>query len=121
MNRQLKSGPGWRLGWDTSAPEFKALVGGDTWAVELTGAEFKDFCQLLEQLMETLEQIKSELMDEEAITCEAESALLWMEVQGYPQAYNLSFISLKGRRVEGQWPATAVAQLAQAAQVLKVF
>jgi hypothetical protein len=121
MDRQLKSGPGWRLGWAPNAPEFQGLLGGEDWAVELTGAEFNDFCQLLEQLVETIEQMTGELMDEEAITCEATSELLWMEVHGYPQSYRLSFILLSGRRAEGQWPAPVVAELVQAAQVIKVF
>lgn len=62
-----------------------------------------------------------ELMDEEAIACEASSDLLWMEVQGYPHAYSLSFILLRGRRGEGQWPAPIVPELLQAVQSLGVF
>lgn len=121
MDRQLKSGPGWRLGWASNAFEFQGLVGGDDWAIELTGAEFDHFCRLLEQLVETMNQMTSELMDQEAIACEAESDLLWMEVQGYPHAYRLSFILLSGRRAEGQWPAPVVAELVQAVQTIKVF
>lgn len=121
MDRQLRSGPGWRLGWAPDAPEFQGLLGGENWAVELTGDEFNDFCQLLEQLAETVDQMASELMDQEAITCEAASDLLWMEVHGYPQSYQLSFILLSGRQVEGQWPASVTTELVQAAQVIKVF
>ena len=68
-----------------------------------------------------MNQMASELMDEEKIACEAESDLLWMEVEGYPSAYSLRFILNTGRRGEGSWEAAAVPSLLQATQVLKVF
>ncbi len=120
-SRQLKQGTGWRVGWDAEASEFKGLVGGTDWAIELSEAEFHDFCRFLTQLVETMTQMASELMPEEAIACEVNSELLWMEVRGYPQAYSLSFILLSGRRGEGQWPAQVVPELIQAAQTLEVF
>jgi hypothetical protein len=118
--RQLKSGAGWRLGWDTEAT-FQGLVGTDDWAVELTEAELKDFCQLALQLSETMQQMQAELMDQERISCEAETALVWLEVEGLPAAYQLRFILLTGRRAEGEWPAAAVPGLLAAAQTLTVF
>lgn len=121
MERVVKSGLGWRIGWNPLADEFKGLVGGDDWAVELTEAELNDFCRLLEQLTETIKHIANELMDEEKISCEAESDLLWMQVEGYPHAYSLRFILNKGRCVEGGWNETAVPGLVQAAFMLKVF
>ena len=121
MDKIVKSGVGWRLGWDHNAREFKALVGGDNWALELTAAEFDDFCRLLNQLASTMSQMATELMDEEKIACEAESDLLWLEVEGYPDAYNLHLILNTGRRGEGTWTAAAVPELLQAIQVIKVF
>lgn len=121
MERLIKSGSGWRIGWNPNAPEFKGLVGGDDWAFELTEAELNDFCRLLGQLGESMSEIKSELMDEEKIACEAQSDLLWMEVEGYPHAYSLRLILNTGRRGEGSWAASAVPGLVQAAQMLKVF
>jgi hypothetical protein len=117
----IKSGHGWRLGWDPDAPNYQGLVGTDDWAIELTEAELNDFCRLLVQLAQTMNEMASELMDEEKIACEAETDLLWMQVEGYPHAYNLQMILNTGRRCEGQWPETVVAQLLQAAQVLKTF
>ena len=116
MERLIKSGSGWRIGWNPNATEFKGLVGGDDWAIELN-----DFCRLLGQLGESMSQLKSELMDEEKIACEVESNLLWMEVEGYPHAYNLHLILNTGRRGEGSWAASAVPGLVQAAQILKIF
>lgn len=121
MERLIKSGAGWRIGWKPNATEYKGLVGGDNWAMELTEAELDDFCRLLGQLAASMSQMASELMEEEKIACEAESDLLWMEVEGYPNAYSLRFILNSGRRGEGGWPAEAVPHLWQAAQVLKVF
>jgi len=42
MERVIKSGLGWRVGWNPNAVEFKGLVGGDDWAIELTEAELID-------------------------------------------------------------------------------
>ncbi|WP_416670700.1 DUF1818 family protein [Egbenema bharatensis] len=121
MVRQVKSGEGWRLGWDSSAREFSGLVGSDHWAIELTTAEFNDFCRLASQLAETMRQMRQELMEEERLSCEAESDLLWLEAEGYPHAYELHLILLTGRRGEGSWSAAAVPDLLQAIQVLHVF
>jgi len=119
--RLLKQGIGWRIGWNSEAEIYKGLVGGDNWAMELTEAELNDFCRLLEQLAETMQAMKEELMDEERIACEAESDRLWMEVEGYPHAYSLRLILYQGRCCEGNWSEEAVPQLIQAAQMLKVF
>jgi len=121
MERLIKNGSGWRLGWDSKAIDYQGLVGGDNWSIELTEAELDDFCRLLVQLAQTMSEIASELMDEEKITCEAESDLLWMEVEGYPDAYTLRLILNTRRRCEGSWLASAVPNLVQAAQSLKVF
>jgi hypothetical protein len=121
MQRLVKSGSGWRIGWNPNAPEYKGLVGGDAWAIELTEAELNDFCRLLTQLTQTMSQMAAELMDQEKIACEAESDLVWMEVEGYPHAYSLRFILNTGRGCEGSWSDAAVSGLIQAVQVLKVF
>jgi len=121
MTRMIKSGEGWRIGWDADAPIFVGLVGTDDWALELTDAELHDFCRLLPQLAETIAQVSHELMDEEAIACEVETNLLWMEAEGYPHAYSLHLILLSGRGGEGRWAAAAVPELLRATQLLKVF
>jgi Domain of unknown function (DUF1818). len=110
VERVIKTGVGWRLGWNPQAQEFKGLVAGDGWAIELTEAELNDFCRLLGQLAATISQMASELMDEEKIAIEAESDLLWVQVEGYPEAYSVQLILNAGRRCEGFWPAAAVAR-----------
>lgn len=120
-SRIVKSGSGWRLGWDAEGGEFKGLVGGEDWAMELTEAELNDFCRLLGQLAQSMEEMAYELMDEERIACEAESDRLWMQVEGYPQSYTVQFILNTGRRGEGKWPAEAVGGLVRGASILKTF
>ncbi|AFY43802.1 DUF1818 family protein [Nostoc sp. PCC 7107] len=121
MERLIKSGVGWRIGWNPHAAEYKGLIGTDDWAIELTEAELNEFCRLLAQLADTMKQLTAELMDEEKIACEAESDLLWMEVEGYPHEYSLRFILNTGRCAEGKWNASAIPGLLQAARMLKVF
>ncbi len=121
MERVLKTGIGWRIGWNPQVAEFKGLVGTDDWAIELTEAELQDFCRLAVQLAETMSQLNSELMDEEKVTCEAQSNLIWLEVSGYAQAYELRFILLSGRGAEGSWNEGAVMGLLLAAQTLQFF
>ncbi|NEQ42704.1 MAG: DUF1818 family protein [Leptolyngbya sp. SIOISBB] len=112
---------GWRLGYDPDASVFKGLVGGDRWAVELTDAEFSDFCRLALQLADTVRSLSTELMAEERIACEQETAHIWLEVEGFPKQFDLRFILLQGRRAEGGWAATATAEMIQAIPALKVF
>lgn len=121
MTRIVKSGTGWRIGWHREAPSYQGMVGGDDWAFELTGAELDDFCRLLLQLAQTMQQMRSELMDEERIACEAESERLWLEVEGYPHYYSLRLILHGQRRCEGNWTPEVVGELVQAAASLKVF
>lgn len=109
------------MGWDDEPQAFQALVGADDWAVELTQAEFETFCRLALQLSRTIEQMQSELMAEEAIACEAASDLIWVEMRGYPEAYQLSFILLTGRRAEGQWAIAATQEVLRVMQMVQVF
>lgn len=118
QNRIVKSGAGWRLGWNPEAEEFVGLIGGESWAFELTADEFQDFCRLLSQLAETMNAMKNELMDEERIACEAESDRLWLEVEGYPHTYSVRLILNAGRGCEGEWLPNAVPELLQAVWML---
>ncbi|MDJ0659948.1 MAG: DUF1818 family protein [Crocosphaera sp.] len=120
-DRILKKGQGWRLGWNPQALAYPGLVGGEDWAMELTAVEFADFCRLFEQLATTMNQMAEELMEEERIACEAESDLLWLEVEGFPHAYSVRLILNQGRCCEGNWPAEVVRELYQEMQKLKHF
>ena len=111
MQRLIKSGVGWRVGWHPQVEKYQGLIGTDDWAIELTKAELVDFIRLLTQLADTMKQMEAELMDEEKISCEAESALLWLEVEGYPHHYSLRVIVHGDRRCEGNWKEGVAPQL----------
>ncbi len=120
MEKVLKSGAGWRIGWNP-AGAYQGLVGGDDWAFELTAEELADFCRLLGQLVANIRSIAVELMDEESIACEAESDLVWMQLAGISGEYGLRLILNSGRSCEGNWHADAVAELITAVDILKFF
>ncbi len=114
MERIIKSGDGWRIGWYPHGAKYQGLVGAEDWAFELTPEELKDFYRLLSQLVDTMNQMTEELMDEEKISCEAETNLLWMEVTGYSHSYSLRLIINGDRGCEGNWSAGIAPQLLQA-------
>ena len=103
MERFIQSGDGWRVGWHPHSCEYQGLVGANDWAIELTKAELNDFCRLLNQLVATMREMEAELMNEEKISCEAETDLLWMEAEGYADNYSLRLILNCDRRCEGNW------------------
>lgn len=120
MERFLKNGDDWRVGWHPHSAKYQGLVGTDSWAVELTKAEFHDFCRLLQQLVATMKEMEAELMDEEKINCEAETNLLWMEVEGYPHSYTLRLILNSDRRCEGNWAKGIAPRLVEAIDSLNI-
>lgn len=119
--RFIKEGQGWRLGWDSGAATYQGLLAGDDWAMELTAQEFQDFCRLAQQLGQNLAAIALELMDEERLTCEAESETLWLEAEGFPQSFALRFILQSGRRCEGAWPPGVASAVVQATGQMMLF
>lgn len=114
MSPRIKTGDGWRVGWHSQNSRYQGLVGTNDWAIELTKAEFADFQRLLNQLAATMKTMEAELMDEEKISCEAESELLWLEVAGYPNHYSLRLILNCDRCFEGNWTAGVVPELVDA-------
>ena len=103
MSHLLKKGVGWRIGWRPDADFYQGLIGSEDWAIELTKNEFLDFYRLLSQLTNTMSQMAAELMDQERIAIEAESNLLWLEVEGFAHHYSLRLILQQNRRCEGNW------------------
>lgn len=118
--RTVQEGEGWRLGWDREAPIYQGLLAGEAWAFEVTAAEFEDFCRLAQQLAQQMEAMAEVLMDEERLTCEAESDGLWLEASGGAMAFDLRVIIQSGRRCEGHWPAAVTGHLLRAVAALGV-
>jgi hypothetical protein len=121
MDKLLKTGKGWRLGWNPEATKYKGLVGADDWAFELTEAELLDFCRLLVELDQTMKQMGEYLMEGEKITCDSESDLLWLSAEGFPHSYSLRLLVHHERCVEGNWDSSVVNELVKAVQSLMVF
>ena len=111
MERLTTSGDGWRIGWHPHGSKYRGLIGGEDWAIELTETELNDFYRLLQQLVETMKTMSAELMEGEKIACEAESDLLWMEVEGYCDRYSLRLILNCDRRCEGNWQSGIAPQI----------
>lgn len=111
MTRKVLEGEGWRLGWNPTASSFCGLLAGQSWALELTTEEFKDFCRLAIALDEIMKAMAEQLMGEERLTCEQETKAIWLEADGFPTRYGLRFILLTGRKCEGAWPASVVPHL----------
>ena len=112
--RAIQEGDGWRIGWDAEADTYPGLLGGADWAMELTALEFREVCRLAQQLAQQMQAMADMLMDEETLTCDAESDQAWIEVSGFPGAFALRFILQSGRRCEGTWDVAATAQLLRA-------
>ena len=121
MTKRIQQGDGWRLGMNPEALVYPGLVGNESWSLELTNIELKDFCRLTLQLADTMKAIASELMDEERISCESESENIWLEAEGFPESYGLRIILLTGRRGEGEWSASAVPELLNAIRLIDAF
>ncbi|WP_425217359.1 DUF1818 family protein [Tumidithrix helvetica] len=111
MPKRMASGAGWRLGWQSEAEVFEGLVGGDRWAIELTGQELRDFCRLSLQLADTMTHMETELSDREKLTCTAATEMIRVEVTGYPQEFSLHAQLQVGRRAELDWAASSVPEL----------
>ena len=121
MTKRIQQGEGWRLGVNPDASLYPGLVGTESWSLELTDIELKDFCRLTLQLADTMQAIAAELMDEERISCEAESENIWLEAEGFPDTYGLRLILLTGRRGEGEWSASAIPELLSAIRLIDAF
>ncbi len=117
----LKKGNGWRIGWRENADIYKGLIGADDWAIELTTEEMQDFCRLIMQLAENMEQMQEYLMEEEKISCEVESELMWLGAEGYWHNYSLRVIINQNRSCEGNWTALAVTEIIKACESLNFF
>jgi len=112
--KKLLCGDGWRIGFRSDVDIYKGLVGADSWAIELTEGEFRDFCKLASQLAETMQYMATELSDGEKICCTLETEDICLEVNGYHHTFNLHFQLLTGRRSEGLWDEAAVPFLMEA-------
>lgn len=119
-NRPLRVGPGWRVGVKEVAEGYCALVGGDRWAVELTMAEWQDFCGAVRQIEAAIASLPEQLMDGEAVTLEQETERLLVIATGELPDLEL-YLQVRGQRnAEGYWSPDALPGLFEAVRQLQV-
>jgi hypothetical protein len=109
------------LGWNSLAPQYPALVGGEGWAVELTLAEAQTLARLLAEIRQTFQDLAEQVMAEERLCCELEGEGIWLEAEGFVTSYDLRFILTTGRGFEGYWSAPALKELEAALAVCPGF
>ena len=114
----INKGKGWRIGWRADAPVYKGLIGTDNWAIELTKEEMQDFASLLIKINQVMIDMSEHLMDEEKITCELDTDLLWLEASGFPHEYSLTVIFSQQRSCEVSFPADVIPSFINTVQSL---
>jgi len=125
---RISEGPGWRLQAEPSRPFFPALIGTDTWAVELTAGELGALRRAILTLRQQWQDLQPSLMPEEQLDLEVDLTLeqgisdgppgsLHVALSGVGASWALRFVlspSPGGRAVEGSWSAAASPLLAAA-------
>lgn len=121
---ELREGALWRLVIDPTRAPFSVLLGGGdpergAWAAEFTGAEARALAEAVQRLAEQHRALQSQLLAEEAIELEIETACeggsLWLALEGDRQRWRLRFVlsPASGQRaVEGGWGEEASAAVA---------
>jgi len=117
-----REGPGWRLAWDPARRRYPVLIGGEGWAFELTGDEWRELVSLITALVEQHRALVDQLMAEEALSLELERLPWWGCLDGDRGQWDLRVVlqgdTLGERGVEGHWPAPAAQAMAAAVRTL---
>ena len=111
-------GTGWRLAVGREGRLFSALIGGETWAFEITESEWRELAILVLALESQHTELQDQLMLEEAIELEMERGVWWGCMDGDRRHWNLKLI-LNGeasaqRSMEAHWPSPAAAAIVAA-------
>ena len=116
---RVEDGLGWRLVVDPARHPFPVLVGGASWAVELTAAEAQGLASGISALLDQHHRLATQLMAEEDLELDWERDHLWVGLTLHQGHWSLRFVLEAGagqRSVEGGWDQTASPALAQALQ-----
>jgi hypothetical protein len=129
---EIDEGHGWRLVVDPSRLPYIALIGGDGWASELTGAELHALQQAAARLTAQHRALLDTLMAEEAIDIELELPIgdpladgggsLWLGLRGDRCGWSLQLVLTPepgSRGIEGGWSAAASEAFAAALERLR--
>lgn len=111
-----QEGPGWRLAHDAGRGRFCVLIGGTSWAFELTADEWCCLVDLVGTLEDQHRALVDQLMAEESISIEAERGPWWVGLEGDRDQWSLSVVLVaeEGRGAEGHWDAPAAEAMAAA-------
>ncbi len=132
-----REGEGWRLAWDDQRHPYPLLIGGETWATELTAAEGEALLHAIGALCAQHLALVETLMEEETIGLDFTGAVpaatgqdsgeLCVFLEGDRRVWSLRFVlhpSAGQRGMEGAWGpgaaqafACACADLAEATAV----
>ena len=102
-------GLGWRIARDPNRETYTTLIGGETWAFEITDPEWNSLSDLLNQLIDQYKQIKNQLMKDEPIVLEIEKHPWKGFLEGDQFSWSLKLIlksQEESRGVEMFWPST---------------
>ena len=103
-----KEGRGWRIIRDSARGNFSTLIGGESWAIELTQSEWESLVKVVIDLSNQYHNIKDQLMGEENITLELESnpwlAILKGDQYGWTLKLILDSTDSFNRGAEVSWP-----------------
>jgi hypothetical protein len=129
---EICEGQGWRLVVDPSRSPYTALIGGEGWASELTGAELLALQRASGRLTEQHGALADTLMAEEAIDIELELPIgepradgggsLWLGLRGDLSGWSLQLVLTPepgSRGIEGGWNPAASAAFAAALERLR--
>ena len=113
-----REGIGWRLAVGREDTLFSVLIGGETWAFELTESEWYDLAILVFTLEDQYVELRGQLMAEEDIELEMERSVWWGFMDGDSNDWSLKLI-LNGeassqRSVEAHWQSPAAAAVVAA-------
>ncbi|WP_017326117.1 DUF1818 family protein [Synechococcus sp. PCC 7336] len=112
------SGAGWRVGWQPQRGEFCALVGADTWALELTQSEWQALGRALRAIQMAIAAARETLMEAESVTIEQQTQELTLIATGIPPQLDLYLQLHRRRGAEGFWRSEAVPSLVAAVEQL---
>ena len=104
-----QEGSGWRFARDPSRGPYPVLIGGESWAFELTDPEWRELVGLVSALEDQHGALVDQLMAEEAIEIEMERGVWWAALGGDRAHWHLSVVltGSQGRDAEGRWPSPA--------------
>ena len=111
-----REGDGWRLARDCSRGKYSYLIGGESWAFELTEKEWKALASLIDELVREHERLSEQLLPDESITLELQKEFWWGTLVGGKSAWSLKFImegnSHISRSLEAFWPDNVAQEIA---------